>query len=118
MTEQRSEARVDYNVRFFVHVHESEHEPDMIGMTLECEAIDFSSRGMQFSTNSELSPSTLLNITIGIGEPFSMYMLRGEIRWVRQKDDHYYMGILLLPAEETDLEEWTTAFDQLFSAKE
>ena len=32
--EQRTETRVDINVRFFVHVHESEDEPDMVGLSL------------------------------------------------------------------------------------
>ena len=90
--EQRKEARIDYNVRFFVHVHESEDEPDMVGMSLECEAIDFSAHGVQFSTNSVLTAGTLVNVTIGIGEPFAMYTLRGEVRWVRPKDEAVYMG--------------------------
>jgi len=108
--EQRSEERIEHNFRFFVHVHESKSEPDMVGMSLECEAIDFSAHGMQFSTNSELTAGTLLNLTIGIGEPFAMYLLRGEVRWARQKDDVYYMGVLLKPAEDTDLQKWNDAF--------
>ena len=116
MSEQRSEERIDYNVRFFVHVHESEHEPDMVGQSLAGEAIDFSAHGLQFTTNAELSASTLLNITIGIGEPFSLYLLRGEIRWVKQQDDQYHMGVSLIEAEDTDFETWLTAFDQLFSS--
>lgn len=113
--EQRSEARVDFNVHFFVHVHESESEPDMVGMSLQCKAIDFSAHGMQFSTNAELSAKTLLNITIGAGEPFAMYLLRGEVRWTRQKDDVYYMGVLLLDEEEMDLQRWIENFDSLTS---
>ena len=114
MTEQRREERVEHNVRFFVHIFESKNEPEMVGMSLEGEAVDFSAHGMQFSTNVELSPSTLLNITIGIGEPFSMYLLRGEIRWVKQQDDTYYMGVLLVQAEGTDLESWVTTFGEIF----
>ena len=115
-SEKRREARVDANVRFFVQVHESEKEPDMVGQSLECEAVDFSAHGMQFSTNAELSASTTLNITIGIGEPFAMYLLRGEVRWVRQKDDTYYMGILLVDSEDTDLDNWLDSFDAQFNS--
>ncbi len=114
--EQRKEPRIDYNIRFFVHVHESEKEPDMVGMSLECDAIDLSSQGMQLATNAALSPGTLINITIGIGEPFAMYILRAEIRWVRVKDEVSYMGVLLVPAEETDLARWLEGFDALFAA--
>jgi hypothetical protein len=58
--EQRTATRVDINVRFFVHVRESEDEPDMVGLSLECKAIDFSPCGMQFLTNSILSPGALV----------------------------------------------------------
>lgn len=111
--EQRKEARIDYNVRFFVHVHESEAEPEMVGMSLECEAIDFSAHGLQFSTNSELSAGTMVNINIGVGESFAMYTLRGEVRWVRPKEEAVYMGILLVPTDDTDLDRWLENFEQL-----
>lgn len=111
--EQRSEARVDVNIRFFVHVFESEDDPDMVGLSLESDAVDLSAHGMQLSTGAELSAGALLNITIGIGEPFAMYLLRGEVRWVRQNDDQYLMGILLKKTDDTDLERWLASFDSL-----
>ena len=111
--EQRRETRVDINVHFFVSIHESENEPDMVGMSLECDTIDFSAHGMQFSTNSELSAGTKVNITIGIGEPFAMYLLRGEVRWVRHTDESFFMGILLLAVEDTDIIRWQENFEDL-----
>lgn len=113
--EQRTETRVDFGIRFFVHVHESESEPEMVGLSLECEAIDFSAHGMQFSTNSVLSTGALVNVSIGVGEPFSMYTLRAEVRWVRPKDDGYYLGVMLVPADDTDLERWVENFSNLAS---
>ena len=110
-TDQRREERVENNVRFFVHVYASETDPDMVGMSLECEAIDFSAHGMQFSTNADLSAGTLLNITIGIEEPFAMCLLRGEARWTRPKDDVYLMGVLLLETDDTDLSAWLKGFE-------
>ncbi len=104
--EQRREARIDINIRFFVHIHESENEPDMVGQSLQCEAVDFSEHGLQFSSESEISVKTLLNITIGVGEPFAMYSLRGEVRWVRRSGDLFLTGVLLLPEASMDLEQW------------
>lgn len=116
--EQRTETRVDINVRFFVHVHESEDEPDMVGLSLECKAIDFSPSGMQFSTNSVLSPGALVNVSVGVGEPFSTYLLRAQVRWVRPKNDEYYMGVMLLATDETDLEQWVEIFPALIPVPE
>jgi hypothetical protein len=111
--EQRTETRVDVNVRFFIHVHESEDEPEMVGLSLECEPLDFSAYGLQFSTNSVLSPGALVNVSIGVGEPFSMYLLRAQVRWVRPKNDEYHMGVMLLAADESDIEQWIESFSTL-----
>ncbi|MFT7221110.1 MAG: hypothetical protein ACI8Z1_002731, partial [Candidatus Azotimanducaceae bacterium] len=62
--DKRGEGRIDFNIRFFVHVHSSEEDADMVGMSLTCEAVDVSAHGMQFSTNAELSADTILNVTI------------------------------------------------------
>lgn len=112
--DKRKEGRIDYNLRFFVHVHHSEADADMVGMSLTCDAIDISAHGMQFSTNAELTAGTILNVTIGIGEPFAMYLLRGEVRWVRTSGDEYLMGVLLQSAQDTDLDRWLENFDTLF----
>ena len=112
--DKRSEARIPHNVRFFVHIHACEDDPDMVGMSIACEAIDFSPKGLQFRTDQSLIPGSLLNVTIGIGKPFAMYLLRGEVRWVREVDDDYAMGILLRAAEGTDLKDWQSAFDEIF----
>ena len=81
--DKRAEARVPHNIRFFVHVHECQEDPDLVGVSIAVEAIDFSTRGLQFRTETTLIAHSLLNVTIGIGEPFAMYLLRGEIRWIR-----------------------------------
>ncbi len=107
---QRSENRREQNFRFVVHVHESTAQPRMVGMSLQCEAIDFSAHGMQFSSHSELNPGSLVNLTIAIGEPVALYLLRGEVRWTRQVGASYRMGVMIKPAEDTDYQQWTEAF--------
>jgi len=114
--DKRSEQRIPRNVRFFVHVHDCQDEPDMVGMSVACEAVDFSLNGLQLRTGDRLIPGTLLNITIGIGQPFAMYLLRGEIRWQRPVDDEYAMGIQLKEADGTDLSAWQSSFDDIFAA--
>ena len=111
--EKRSEPRIEQKdkIRFFVHVHECTDDPDLVGFSFACEAIDFSSHGLQLRTDQELVPRTLLNITIGIGDPFAMYLLRGEIRWTKSEEEEYFMGVLLGEEEGTDLDAWVTHFD-------
>ena len=47
-----------------------------------------------------------------------MYLLRGEIRWVKSEDDDFYMGILLKEEEHMDLDKWVANFDETFPASE
>ncbi len=112
--ENRAEPRIEHKVRFFVHVHECESDPDIVGTSLTCDAVDFSIHGLQLVTDFGLPIGTLLNVTIGIGQPFSMYLLRGEVRWVRQPDDEIFMGVLLQDAEGTDLTLWVENFEEIF----
>lgn len=112
--DKRSETRISHNIRFFVHVHECDEDPEMVGVSVECEAVDFSRHGCQFSSESELPVGAGLNITIGIGDPFAMYLLRGEVRWVRGSGDDVFMGVMIHDAEHTDFEKWQNEFENIF----
>ncbi len=109
--QKRKEPRIEHKIKFFVHVHECAEDPDLVGVSVVCEAVDFSSHGLQLRTDQDLAPKTVLNITIGIGDPFAMYLLRGEIRWTKSEDEKYCMGVMLSEAEGTDLDAWVTHFD-------
>jgi hypothetical protein len=114
--DKRAEPRVNHNIRVFVHVHECKDHPDLVGTSLKCEAIDFSTRGMQFSCAESLPVSSILSITIGIGEPFAMYLLQGEVRWVRTVDGDFCMGVLLQQNDATDYLVWEHDFTNVFIA--
>ena len=112
--EQRSEQRIGANVRFFATVFKAEQEPDMEGLTLECQAVDLSAHGMQLALEAALSPGALLNLSIGVGEPFAMYVLRAEVRWVKESDESIFLGVMLKKTEDTDFDTWLANFDRHF----
>lgn len=114
MEDQRSESRISYHIRFFVHVHQCEEDPDLVGASMACEAVDFSPHGVQLRTDQPLSPGSLINITIGIGDAFAMYLLRGEVRWVRESGGEHRMGVLLQDVENTDYHSWVNGFSSIF----
>ncbi|HIG43501.1 MAG: PilZ domain-containing protein [bacterium] len=113
--DKRVEPRIENRrIKFFVHIHECKEEQSMVGVSIACEAIDFSTRGLQFSTATVLPPHTLLNITIGVGEPFIMFLLREEIRWVRDNGDDMQMGVLIQEVPGTDYSKWEAEFTNIF----
>jgi hypothetical protein len=69
-----------------------------------------------FTSTITLYPHALLNITIAVGNPFAMYLPRGEIRWVRGEEPEVSMGILLEDVEGTDHDKWVNDFTHVFVA--
>jgi|TARA_B110000196_G_scaffold315782_1_gene325995 hypothetical protein len=57
----------------------------------------------------------MLNVTIGIGDPFAMYLLRGEIHREKGEEGEFYMGILLKDEKHMDLAIWIENFDKTVS---
>jgi len=116
MQEQRSEARVAHQIRFFVHVYQCPDEPNLVGTSMACEAVDFSPHGMQLRTDETLPPNSVINITIAIGDGFAMYLLRGEVRWTREAVGEHRLGILLHEADDTDYDKWVSSFSSIFGS--
>ncbi len=112
---KRAEDRIESQIRFFVHVCECETDPSLVGTSVTCQGVDFSAHGLQLKTDDLLPVDSHLNITIGIGDPFSMYLLSGEVRWARSTNDGSFMGILLEKRERTDYEAWVERFNELFA---
>ena len=113
--DKRVEPRVPHEVKFFVRIEQCQDDHDLVGLSVECVAIDLSKRGMQFKTDVQLFAGTELGITLGIGQPFAMYELQGAVRWVKSEGDEYYMGVLLEERENTDYGKWEEDFTSLIS---
>ena len=117
--EQRREGRIEHQVKFFFEILECEDDLDMVGTSIECETVDFSCHGLQFYAEQEIVPEMVLNITIGVGNPFSMYLLRGIVRWVltSEEEDGCWAGVEMQEAEGTDLPLWINQFENTFGMK-
>ena len=114
--DKRVEPRVPHEVKFFVHIKECEQDAELIGLSVECVAVDLSTHGMQFKTDVELYSGSTLAITLGIGEPFAMYELFGTVRWVRPGDTEFSLGVLIEASGKSDFAKWEEDFTGLFGA--
>ena len=137
--DKRKETRVEHTIRTFVHILKCAENPELVGVSIACEAVDISTHGLRLLIDLELKPKTMLNSTITIEDPFAMYLLRGHVRWVvkntsrglgspssdpntltrsdslqtlKTSDDDYYMGVLLSEEEGTDLDAWVNQFNR------
>jgi len=99
--DKRREPRI---VDSIAHIHECHDDPELVGESIACEGINFSSRGLQLRTDYALVPNTLLNITLSIGDSVTRYQLRGEILWTEIIDNDCQIGLLF--SEEKDFDVW------------
>ena len=109
--DKRSEARTHRNVGIFVHIHTCKEHPELIGSSIPCDAMDFSPHGLRIKSNLLLPPESLIHVTIGIGRPFRVFLLLGEVRWEFEKDGQLMMGVILFEGQHDDLERWADSFD-------
>ena len=106
--------RVEHSVKFVAQVHECLDDPDLVGESITCESVDFSTSGLRLRTDQALIPNTLLDITLSVGDAVSSYQLRGEIRWTEIIDNGCHIGVSFIEEKGTDLDSWIAYFDGMF----
>ncbi len=112
--EQRSEARIERDVGIFVHVKSCKEKPDLVGTSIPCGAKDFSPHGLKHNSELQLSPRSLVYITLSIGVPYSTYLLLCEVCWDIENEGKITGGLKFLEGEHSDLKRWIEAFDSIF----
>ncbi|NKB32608.1 MAG: hypothetical protein GKR91_05870 [Pseudomonadales bacterium] len=112
--ELRSETRVEQDAIIFVHVKSCIEKPELVGTSIQCIAKDFSRSGLKHNTELSLSPGSLVYISLSIENPFSSFLLLGEVRWDYEEDGKLMNGIKFLEGQYSELKRWVEAFDSIF----
>ena len=112
--EQRSETRTEREISILVQVESCKENSDLVGMSIPCQAIDFSRHGIRCRSEKLLTPGSLVRITINVGDPFSMFLLLGEVRWEFEINGKLTMGLQLQDGADNDLKRWVEEFDTIF----
>ena len=74
-------------------------------------AIDLSTRG---TVQTDVQLCSLWEDHHRYWQPFAMYELYGEVRWVKEDAGEHAMGVLFEEREGTDYLKWEADFKQLF----
>ncbi|MBT3530215.1 MAG: PilZ domain-containing protein [Gammaproteobacteria bacterium] len=112
--EKRIEDRINRTVAIFVHVHECDERPEVVDASIPCEATDFSPHGLRSRTNLALPIGTGISITIGISNPFTMYVLKGVVRWVEDRNGEHIIGVNFEEGRDEHLYKWIDGFERNF----
>jgi Tfp pilus assembly protein PilZ len=103
--------RVDSDDRLFVQVVLSAADPELVGATVSCNAINLSVGGIQFRGNTALPAGTLLDLWVDIRSRPGKFFLAGEVRWSRPAsrdngETEWLVGVQLKSGAATDILDW------------
>lgn len=119
--DKRLHARHESDDRLFTQVVLASEEPELVGVTLSCTAINMSVGGIQFKTTQPVPIGTLLDLWVDVSTRPGKFFLAGEVRWSRptgELDENgrelHFIGVQLKSGAATDILDWrdfhTTAY--------
>jgi len=98
----------------FAHINSCKDQPELVGVSTPCRATNFSSHGLNFTSELSIPPGSFVYITICFDQPFSQYLLLCEVRWEFDRDGKLSMGLQFSEGEHSDLNRWIEEFDTHF----
>jgi Tfp pilus assembly protein PilZ len=109
--DKRMHARLSSDDRLFVQVVLSAAEPDLVGTTVSCAAVNLSVGGIQFRTKAPIPTGALLDLWVDIRSRPGKFFLAGEVRWSRPAaeedgDGGWIVGVQLKSGAATDIIDW------------
>ena len=111
--DKRVHPRLESDDRLFTQIVLATDEPDLVGSTLSCTAVNMSMGGIQFRTNQPVPVGTLLDLWVDVAARPGKFFLAGEVRWSRptsEVDENgvslYFIGVQLKSGAATDISDW------------
>mgnify|MGYP001820214340 CR=1 FL=1 len=111
--DQRLHPRIESDDRLFTQVVLSAENPDLIGTTLSCTAVNLSVGGIQFRTSAPVPTGSLLDLWVDVSSRPGKFFLAGEVRWNRSTGEtnakgkeEFLVGVQLKSGAATDIVDW------------
>ena len=111
--DKRMHPRTESDDRLFTQVVLAADEPDLVGATLSCTAVNMSMGGIQFKTTQAVPVGTLLDLWVDVSSRPGKFFLAGEVRWSRPTNetdengsDMHFVGVQLKSGAATDILDW------------
>lgn len=110
--DKRMHPRIESNDRLFTQVVLSADDPNLVGTTLACTAVNMSVGGIQFRTSAPVPIGALLDLWVDIPSRQGKFFLTGEVRWTRPGDldadglSLWFVGVQLRSGAATDISTW------------
>ena len=110
--DNRVHPRLVSDDRLFTQVVLSAEDPELVGTTLSCTAVNLSVGGIQFRTDAPVPTGSLLDLWVDVSSRPGKFFLAGEVRWSRptevdgSQDCEWFVGVQLKSGAATDIVDW------------
>jgi hypothetical protein len=108
--DKRLHPRLESTDRLFTQVIICGDDPDLVGTTLPCTAVNFSVGGVQFKTDSAVPVGSVLDLWVDVSNRPGKFFLTGEVRWSRPSEEEdtgeWFVGVQLKSGAATDIVDW------------
>jgi Tfp pilus assembly protein PilZ len=111
--DKRLHPRLESDDRLFTQVVLSAEEPELVGTTLSCTAVNLSVGGIQFRTSAPVPTGALLDLWVDVSNRPGKFFLAGEVRWNRptgetnlKGKEEWLIGVQLKSGAATDIMDW------------
>jgi hypothetical protein len=102
--ERRTETRLDRNATVFIETMAADglHPPEVI----ICNSLDISANGVQVQMDKPVPVGSILRLCAEFAADVEPMYLVGEVKWVSQQQEQYFIGFALFEADDTHIMEW------------
>jgi len=111
--DKRTHPRQESDDRLFTQVVLAADDPELVGLTLSCTAVNMSMGGIQFKTTQPVPIGTLLDLWVDVASRPGKFFLAGEVRWSRPTSEFdengvemHFIGVQLKSGAATDILDW------------
>lgn len=108
-SDRRSEMRLDEQATVFVECLAADPDSTEPGSIVLCQAKDVSASGLQVFMDQPVPIGSILRLCTHFREGADDLFLVGEVRWLRQEVEGYWIGFQLYDSDQTDIVSWKHA---------
>lgn len=105
-SERRSEVRITEHTTLFLELQSSSFDGSEDAKIVLCNSVDISANGLQISLDQAVPLGSILRLCADRGPSYEPMYLVGEVKWVEQRDDQYFIGFFLYDAENSHISAW------------
>ena len=104
--EHRTESREVAGERLFVQIIQA-GDPDLVGKTISCQAVDASAKGIKFLTSEFVPVGCLMDLWVDDSTRPGKFFLSGDVRWTQRVGSATTLvGVRLQEGAATDIADW------------